>query len=479
MQELTHLDATAQAELVRKRELEPAELVEAAIERIERLNPLLNAVITPMYDRALGQARGELPEGPFRGVPYLLKDLGAQVAGVRYTEGSRFLAGYTSRHDQELMLRHRRAGLVALGKTSTPEFGILPTTEPLLSGPTRNPWNLEQSPGGSSGGSAAAVASGMVPLAHASDGGGSIRIPASCCGLFGLKPTRMRNPTGPGLGDGLAGHSVEHALTWSVRDSAALLDATAGPDPGAPYFAPPPVRPFLEEVGADPGRLRIAVTTAAVTGVSVDPECVRAVENTARLCEELGHEVFPFTPVGLDGDELTSAFLVLYTTGVGTAVAGWSAVLGREPGPDDLEPLTRAMREIAVGRGAVDYLLALGQLQLISRRIAGFYSDFDLWLMPVLTEPPVPLGSFDAPPDSPLFPLLRAALYVPFTPFANVTGQPAMSVPLHRTERGLPVGSQFMGRYGDEATLFRLARQLEEARPWAGHRPPLVVDALS
>jgi amidase len=479
MRDLNLLDATAQAGLVRERELTPAELVAAAIERIERLNPVLNAVVTPMYDRALEQARGELPEGPFSGVPYLLKDLGAQVAGVRYTEGSRFLAGFVSQHDQELVLRHRRAGLIGLGKTNTPEFGILPTTEPLLSGPTRNPWNLEHSSGGSSGGSAAAVASGMVPIAHASDGGGSIRIPASCCGLFGLKPTRMRNPTGPGLGDGLAGHSVEHALTRSVRDSAALLDATAGPDPGAPYFAPPPGRPFSSEVGADPGRLRIAVTTEAVTGVAVDAECVRAVEATARLCEELGHDVFPFTPAGLDGDELTSAFLVLYTAGVGAAVAVWSHALGREPQGDELEPLTWAMREVAMARGAVDYLLALARLQLISRRIATYYSGFDVWLMPVLAEPPVLLGTLDAPFDNPLFPLMRAALYVPFTPIANVTGQPAMSVPLHWTEAGLPVGSQFMGRYADEATLFRLAAQLEEARPWAARRPPLAVDALS
>jgi amidase len=479
MQELGLLDATAQAHLVRRREAEPVELVESAIERIERLNPMLNAVVTPMYERALAEARGALPDGPFKGVPYLLKDLGAQVAGERYTEGSRFLAGFVSRHDQELVLRHRRAGLVALGKTSTPEFGILPTTEPLLFGATRNPWDLERSSGGSSGGSAAAVAAGMVPLAHASDGGGSIRIPASCCGLFGLKPTRMRNPTGPALGDGLAGHSVEHGLTRSVRDSAALLDATAGPDPGAPYFAPPPARPFAQEVGADPGRLRIAFTTVSVTQVDVDPECVRAVEDTARLCEELGHEVFPFAHGGLDGDELSSAFLVLYTAGVGALVAGWSQALGRDPEPDELEPLTWAMREVAAGSGGVEYLAALGRLQLISRQVASLYSDFDVWLMPVLTEPPLPLGTFDAPPDNPLLPLMRAALYVPFTPIANVTGQPAMSVPLHWTADGLPVGSQFVGRYADEATLFRLAAQLEEARPWAGRRPPLAVDALS
>jgi amidase len=295
MDDLAFLDATAQAELVRRREARPRELVEAAIERIERLNPELNAVVTPMYERALEQAEGELPDGPFSGVPYLLKDLSAQVAGVRYTEGSGFLADFVSGHDQELVLRHRRAGLIALGKTNTPEFGILPTTEPRLFGPARNPWNPAHSAGGSSGGAAVAVASGMVPLAHASDGGGSIRIPASCCALFGLKPTRMRNPTGPALGDGLAGLSVEHALTRSVRDSAALLDATAGPDPGAPYFAPPPARPFLAEVAAAPGRLRIGVSTAALTGVPVDSECVRAVEDTARLCEDLGHHVFPFS----------------------------------------------------------------------------------------------------------------------------------------------------------------------------------------
>jgi amidase len=479
MQDLAMLDASAQAALVRKGEVEPVELVRAAIVRVERLNPALNAVITPMYERALKEAAGELHEGPFRGVPYLLKDLGAQVAGVRYTEGSRFLAEFVSRHDQELVHRHRRAGLVAIGKTNTPEFGILPTTEPELAGPTRNPWNLEHSSGGSSGGSAAAVASGMVPLAHASDGGGSIRIPASCCGLFGLKPTRMRNPTGPALGDGLAGHSVEHGLTLSVRDSAGLLDASAGPDPGAPYFAPPPARPFSEEVFAHPGRLRIALTTASLTGVPVDPECVRAAEDTARLCEELGHHVLPFTPAGLDADEISSAFLVLYMTGVGSAIESWSRALGREPAAGDFEPLTWAMREVATGYGAVDYMLALGQLQLISRRIASFYSDFDLWLTPVLTEPPPPLGTFDAPADNPMLPLMRAAMYVPFTPLANVTGQPAMSVPLHWTGDGLPVGSQFMGRYGDEATLFRLAAQLEEARPWASRRPPLAVEAFS
>ena len=312
----------------------------------------------------------------------------------------------------------------------------------------------------------------MVPLAHASDGGGSIRIPASCCALFGLKPTRMRNPSGPALGDNLAGFSVEHGLTRSVRDSAALLDATAGPDPGAPYFAAPPGRPFLREVGADPGRLRIGFTTAALTGVPVDPGCVSAVEDAAALCAELGHEVFPFTPEGVDGDEFAAAFVLLYTAGAATAVESWARLLGREPAEDELEPLTRAMRAAGSEYRAVDYMLALGQLQVMSRTIAGYYDAMDVWLMPVTAEPPPPLGTFDPDPDAPLMPLMRAALYVPFTPIANVTGQPAMSVPLTWNEEGLPVGSHFVGRYGDEATLFRLAAQLEAARPWADRRPP-------
>ena len=479
MHDLTPLDATAQADLVRRREVTPTELVEAAIARVERLNPALNAVVTPMYERALQQAAGEQPDGPFKGVPYLLKDLYAEVAGVRHTEGSRFLADYVADHDQEIVLRHRRAGLIPIGTTNAPEFGILPTTEPALAGATRNPWNLDHSSGGSSGGSAAAVAARLVPLAHATDGGGSIRIPASCCGLFGLKPTRMRNPTGPAHGDGLAGFSVEHGLTLSVRDSAALLDATMGPDAGAPYFAPPPPRPFSREVGARPGRLRIALTTSALTGVPVDPECVQAVEDAGRLCQELGHEVLPFTPAALDADDISAAFLVLYTAGVGALVESWSQVLSRQPEPELFEPLTWAMREAAQSYSAVDYMLALGRLQVASRQIAGYFDTFDLWLTPVTAEPAPPLGSFAAAEDNPMWPLMRAAMYVPFTPIANFTGQPAMSVPLHWTEAGLPLGSQFVARYGEEAVLFRLAAQLEEARPWADRRPDLAAARLS
>lgn len=471
--ELALLDATAQADLVRRREVQPRELVEAAIRRIERLNPTLNAVVTPMFDDALERTSGPIPEGPFTGVPFVLKDLTAQQAGVRYTEGSAFLADYVSRHDQELVVRQRRAGLVVVGKTNAPEFGILPTTEPRLFGATHNPWDTGRTPGGSSGGSAAAVASGMVPIGHANDGGGSIRIPASCCGLFGLKPTRARNPLGPALGDVLNGLVCEHAVTRSVRDSAALLDATAGPDAGDPYWAPAPARPFLEEVGAEPGRLRIAVTTVAATGVPVHDDCVRAVRDTARLCEDLGHDVFEFAPEDLDGNALTEVFLMLYTAGVAASIAGWALATGRAPGRADFEPLTWAMREMADERTPADYLLAVGHLQLFSRQVARWFTGFDVWLTPVLAEPPLPLGTFDAPADQPLYPLLRAGAWVPFTPIANITGQPAMSVPLYWNEGRLPVGSHFVGRYGDEATLFRLAAQLERARPWADRWPPV------
>src|SRR5262245_1598173 len=353
--ELAWMDALAQAGLVRRREVHPRELVEAAIERIERLNPTLNAVITPMYEQALERADGELPTGPFTGVPFVLKDLTAEHAGVRHPEGSAFLADHVSTHDQELVRRQRQAGLVAVGKTNVPEFGILPTTEPRLFGPTRNPWSTGHTTGGSSGGTAAAVASGMVPLGHASDGGGSIRIPASCCGLFGLKPTRARNPLGPSLGDMLSGLGCEHALTRSVRDSATLLDATSGPDIGDPYWAPPRQRPYAEEVGAGVGRLRVAVTTAALTGAPVADDCVRAVEETARLCEELGHDVFEFPPDGLDAAVLTDAFVTLYCAGVAAGIAGWAATTGRRPVAEDFEPLTWAMRDMGLGRTSADY----------------------------------------------------------------------------------------------------------------------------
>jgi amidase len=472
MDDLAFLDATAQAELVRRKEAKPIELVDAAIERIERLNPTLNAIVTPMYDLARKAATGPLPDWPLAGVPYLLKDLGAEYGGVRFTEGSVFLRDYVSECDSELVVRLKRAGLIVVGKTNTPEFGILPTAEPHLFGPSHNPWNTGHSTGGSSGGSAAAVAAGLVPAAHANDGGGSIRIPASCCGLFGLKPTRGRNPLGPHYGDMFNGLVCEHAVTRSVRDSAALLDATSGPDVGDPYWAPPPARPFLQEVGASPGRLRIAFTAQAATGAEVHPDCVASVRDAAALCTELGHTVTEVAPT-LDGQLVTQAFITLWSAGCAWSVDDWARRAGRKPTPDLFEPLTWALREMGRQHSASAYLLALQDLQKISREVARFFVDYDIWLTPTLGEPPVPLGTFDSPPENPLQGLMRAAAYVPFTPICNITGQPAMSVPLYWNAGGLPVGSHFIGRFGDEATLFRLAAQLEQARPWAGRRPPV------
>jgi len=472
MDDLAFLDATAQADLVRRKEIKPIELVDAVIERIERLNPKLNAVITPMYDLARKAAAGPLPDGPFTGVPFLLKDLLASYAGVHFTFGSAFLSDYVPDHDSELVARHKRAGLIVVGKTNSPEFGILPTTEPRAFGPTHNPWDLGRSPGGSSGGSAAAVAAGLVPFAHGNDGGGSIRIPASCCGLFGLKPTRGRNPLGPDLGETPGGLVVEHALTRSVRDSAALLDATSGPDVGDPYWAPPPARPFLQEVGANPGRLRIAFCVQSFTGSAVHPDCVAAVRDAATLCADLGHEVVEAAPA-VDGDAVTRCFMIAYSAGCATTVDGLALVTGRAATPDKLEPLTWAFAEMGRSQTASTYIIAVTLLQAISRSIARFFVDYDLVLMPTLGEPPLPLGSFDSPPENPLQGIERAASFAPFTPICNITGQPAMSVPLYWNAEGLPVGSHFIGRFGDEATLFRLAAQLEEARPWAGRLPPV------
>jgi amidase len=469
LDDIAFLDATAQAELVRKKEVKSAELVEAAIERIEQLNPTLNAVVTPMYEHARETARGKLPRGPFSGVPFLLKDLLAFYRGVRMTFGSRLFSNYVPDHDSELVMRLKRAGLIIVGKTNTPEFGILPTTEPELFGPCRNPWNTDRTTGGSSGGSAAAVASGMVSMAHANDGGGSIRIPASCCGLFGIKPTRGRNPLGPDFGDIMNGLVCEHAVTRSVRDSAALLDATSGPAPGDPYWAPPPKRSFLKEVGADPGKLRIAFTVEAARGIAVHDDCVRAVREAASLCSDLGHEVTEAAPE-LNGELITQAFVVVWSAGNAVTIKALGASKEMK---EMVEPLSWALYEMGCHYDAADYLIAVGNLQRMARDVSRFFEDYDVWLTPTLGEPPVPLGTFDSPPDDPLRGFTRSGEFVPFTPLCNATGQPAMSVPLFWNSEGLPVGTHFIGRFGDEATLFRLAAQLEEARPWKEKRPPV------
>ena len=470
--ELARRDATAQAELVRNKEVKPIELVDAAIERIERINPQLNAVVTPMFDQARASAKGELPDGPFTGVPFLLKDLIAAYAEVRMTSGSAFLRDFVPDHDSELVSRYKRAGLIVVGKTNTPEYGIMPTTEPALFGPARNPWDTTRATGGSSGGSAAAVAAGMVAFAHGNDGGGSIRIPASCCGVFGLKPTRARNPLGPDFGDMFSGLVAEHALTRTVRDSAALLDATSGAAIGDPYWAPPPVRPFIQEVQTDPGKLRIAFTTVAPGGAAVHPDCVSAVKDAAKLCSDLGHEIIESAPA-IDGELLVPMFMTLWSAGCTWTIDGAALAAKREVSPDQFEPGTWALYQMGKQQTGAAYLMALQWLQGASREVGRFMLDYDLWLTPTLGEPPVPLGSFDATPENPMAGMIRAAQFVPFTPICNITGQPAMSVPLFWNDEGLPVGSHFVGRFGDEGILFRLAAQLEAARPWANRRPPV------
>lgn len=465
-EDLLDLDATAQAAHIRRKDVQPIELVDAAIARIERLNPKLNAVVTKMFDQARETAKGDLPEGPFTGVPFLVKDILGMCAGVPMTLGSALLRDFVPDHDSELVRRMKRAGLVVLGKTNVPEFGILPTTESTLFGPCRNPWNPEHSTGGSSGGAAAAVASGMVAMAHANDGGGSIRIPASCCGLFGLKPTRGRNPLGPDFSEGWGGLVAEHAVTRSVRDSAALLDATAGPDIGDPYWAPPMARPFLSEVGADPGTLRIGILTSP--DFPVHPDCEKAVQAGMALCRDLGH-ILEEAPLTLDVSIEHFSACVKVIIAAGTASLLKMLGAARE----QVEPVSWGLYESAQDIDGADYVLALEQLQRSSRAIARWFIHYDVLMAPVVSEPPPRLGLFGPTPDNPLQGFDKAEHYVHLAPLANVSGQPAMSVPLHWNDTNLPVGVQFMGRFGDEATLFRLAAQLESARPWAHRRPPV------
>jgi len=473
MTDVAALDATGQADLVRRGEVSPIELVDGAIARIEKLNGELNAVITPLFEKAREAAAGPLPDGPFRGVPFLLKDLGAHSAGDPMYEGMAVLRarGWVEEHDSHLAAGFREAGFVFCGKANTPELGILPTTEPAAFGPTRNPWDTARSTGGSSGGSAAAVASGMVPAAHANDGGGSIRIPASECGLVGLKPTRARVSTGPDYGDMFTGLICELAVTRSVRDTAGILDEVAGWRPGDPYEVTPATRPYVEEVGADPGRLRIGLLTEATTGVHAD--CVAAAEHAGRLLESLGHSVEFSSPDALAEVEFTTHFITMWSAGNAWSLDYWERKTGAPIGPDDVEPLTWALAETGRSFNAAQYLSAVEWLQAWTRRVASWFAEYDLLLTPTIAEPPPPLGEFDSPPDNPLQGLFRAAALVPFTPPFNVTGQPGISLPLHWNDDGLPIGVQLVGGFGREDMLLRVASQLEEARPWADRRPPL------
>ena len=472
LEDILLLDGTAQADLVRRREVHPIELVEAAITRIERLNPVVNAVVTPMYEHARQMASKPLPDGPFAGVPFLLKDLIAEYAGARMTEGSNFLGDFASDEDSDLVRRLKRAGLIVIGKTNAPEFGIGVTTEPQRFGATHNPWDISRTPGGSSGGSAAAVAARLVSMAHGNDAGGSLRIPASCCGVFALKPTRGRNPLGPHYGELFGGLVSEHALTLSVRDSAALLDATSGPTTGDPYWAPPPAGPYIQEVGMDPGRLRIAFSLNAPLGTELNPDCVEATTKAAHLCAEMGHEVVETAP-SLDWESLWRSFTTVLAAGLAWSVEEWGRRLNRRPASEHFEPFVWAFYKRGRSVKATEYIQHTQRLHWLSRRIAEFFADQDLWLTPTLGSPPVPLGTFSFDNSDPFELRRRMAIFSPFTYISNVTGQPSMSVPLFWNPEGLPVGVHFVGRFGAEATLFRLAAQLEAAHPWSSRRPSL------
>ena len=475
--ELAALDGTAQAELVRRGEVTPGELVAAAIERVDELNPTLNAIVTPMFERA--QAQAAAAAGPFPGVPMVLKDLIVEVEGVRFTEGSRFLASNVSTYTSEIVHRFERAGLVIIGKSATPELGMAPSCEGALFGPTRNPWDLGRSTSGSSGGSAAAVAAGIVPIGHGSDMGGSIRYPASNCGLFGLKPTRARNPLGPQYGDAVSGWGVEHVLTRSVRDSAAVLDAVSGPSPGDPYQVAPPLRPFLAEPSADPGRLRVAYTGTINDGSDGHPDCLAGLELTVRLLSELGHDVTE-TPLPELTDEDGEAIGTVFNSATAWIVDYWIRRLGREPGVDDLEPLTRAYWEIGRQLPAAAYLRSIEVLQRYGRRVALFLTSYDVFLTPTVSAPPLAIGEMVSTDDEPFHSLEVSSRTVAYSGvIANLTGHPAMSVPLYWTEDDLPIGMHFLGRFGDEATLFRLAGQLEQARPWTRRYPPTFASAAA
>jgi amidase len=468
------LDVTAQAELVRRGEVQPVELVDAAIRRIERVDRRINAVITPLFEKARRAAVAP-PDGPFRGVPFLLKDLDVYSAGDPYHAGSRFLRDleWVADHDSYFVDKLRRAGLVFVGKTNTPELGLAVTTEPEAYGPSRNPWNTEHSTGGSSGGSGAAVAARLVAAAHASDGGGSIRIPASECGVVGLKPSRGRVSLGPDYGEYWHGLVISHVVTRTVRDCAGLLDVVAGAMPGDPYTAPASLRPFAAEVGAPQERLRVGFVTEVPSGVTrLHASCVTATRNAARALESLGHAVEASHPAALAEVEATGHFMTVITCWTAAAFAEWWAKTGREVGERDVEPTTWQFAALGRACPSARYIAAVESMHAWSRRMAEWWSDFDLLVTPTLGESPPRLGEMLPPQDNPLG-TERALGLIPFTWPFNVTGQPAISLPLHWTDDGLPVGVQLVAASYREDMLLRVASQLEQAMPWRERRPPV------
>lgn len=487
-EEYRQQDAVGLAALVAAREVSPGELLDCALQRAAEVNPGLNAIVTPMHDIARQRTVDALA-GPLAGVPFLIKDIAQDYAGVPSTWGSRALRQYVPKVHSEYVVRALAAGLVIFGKTNTPEFALKGTTEPLFRGATRNPWNRLHTAGGSSGGAAAAVASGIAPMAGASDGGGSIRIPAACCGLFGLRPSRGRVPAGPGNAEFWHGASSEHVITRSVRDSAAMLDILQGPDIGAPFEIRPPARSYLEEVAREPGRLRIGFSTVSPLGLEVDPECVAAVEECVSLLRGLGHEVEPAAPA-IDGKALANCFLTMYMGQTAANVALARQLTGA--GEDEFELDTRALALLGRSLSAGEYTQSLARWNEFSRAVGQYFRRYDLYLTPTMASLPARIGEQETPAwqQAALRPLLALGLgqvllksgqvekmaqeslrRVPFTQLSNLTGTPSMSVPLHWTQDGFPVGVQFMAPFGDEASLFRLARQLEQVRPWFDRVP--------
>ena len=485
-------DALALADAVRQGDVTATELLELALARLEAVNPQINAVVHLMEEDAR-RAAEDPKEGPFVGVPFLAKDLASMYAGHPTSAGSHFMRDYVVTWDSELVSRVHATGVSVFGKTNTPEWGLQPVTEPELWGPTLNPWNLERSPGGSSGGSGAAIATGVVPMAGGGDGGGSIRIPASCCGLFGLKPSRGRTPTGPNRGQFWRGASVEHVLTRSVRDSAAMLDATHGPDPGAAFEIPPPTGPWLAEVERDPAPLRIAYTTIPCVDTEVHPDCIDAVADAAALLESLGHEVVE-DHIPIDGDAFARNFLTVVAGELGADIGEASLAVGRRPRRHELEPSTWALGLISSALSAQQYAASLRQMEVMARDVGEFFEQYDIVLTPTVSVPPPPLGTIGpSPAERTQLKILgmfgsgrlikaaglidqaaKSALdFIPWTPVYNITGHPAMSVPLYWSEEGLPIGVHFVGRFAREDTLFRLAGQLERARPWFDRLPPM------
>lgn len=465
-------DGLGLAELIAKKQITSLELLNAVRQRVEALNPKLNAFCDLFFDKAEAQIKAGAGNGAFKGVPFALKDIGIHMAGVKTTSGSRAFKNYTPNFDSTLVERYKQAGLVIFGRTASPEFGLTTTTESVLFGQTRNPWNLERTSGGSSGGTSAAVSARILPMAHGSDGGGSIRIPASCCGLFGFKPTRGRVPMGPTQFESWNGCSHHHALTISVRDSAALLDATAGREPGSPFFSPKPARPFLKELGAAPGKLRIALVIEPTTGSPVDPECRQAATDAAKLCESLGYTVEE-AKLPIVDSVMRGAFLTVLRVSLARTLDDAAKVVGKVVTEQDVEPITWLIAQAGKEISSIDYSRAIATMHQTGLAMAKFMQRYDVILSPTLAKPPVPLGMLSLTRTDVQGYSKDVGEFGPHTALYNVTGQPSMSVPLHWTKDGLPVGVMFSGRFGEDDLLFRLAAQLEKAKPWIGRRPKI------